>query len=48
MELFAQYFNLLLCYIELSIGFRTTRTLKKENPKIELLPPLADLVLNNI
>ena len=34
MELFAMYFNSLLFYIELSIGFWITWILKKENPKI--------------
>ena len=48
MELFALYFNLLLFYIELSFGFWITWILKKQNPKIELFPPLADLALNDI
>ena len=48
MELFALYFDILLFYIDPSIGFWITWILKKENPKIELFPPLADLALNNI
>ena len=48
MELLTLYFNLLIFYIELSIGFWITRILKKENPKIESFPPSADLALDNI
>ena len=46
--LFTLYFNLLLFYIELSIGICITWIVKKENIKIESFPPLADLVLDNI
>ena len=48
MELFALYFNLLLFFTELSIGFWITWILKKEDPKIELFLPLADLMLDKI
>ena len=48
MELFALYFNLLIYYIELSTGFWVTWILKKENPKLELFIPLADLAFDNI
>ena len=39
---------LLLFYTALSIGFWITWILKKENPKIESIPPSADLALGNI
>ena len=48
MELYSLYFNLLLFYTELSLGFWITRILKKENPKIESFLPSANLVLDNI
>ena len=48
MELFALDFNLLLFYNEQSIGFWIMWILKKENPKIESLPPSANLALDNI
>ena len=48
MELFALYFNLLLFYNDLSIGVWITWILKKENPKIESLPPSDDMALDDI
>ena len=48
MELFALNFDLILFYIEISIGFWITWILKKENPKIESFPPSPNLVLDNI
>ena len=48
MELFVLYFNLLLFYIKLSIGFWITRILKKENLKIESFPLSTDLALDII
>ena len=48
MELFALYFNILLVYVDFSIRFWITWTLKKENPKLESFPPSADLGLDNI
>ena len=48
MELFTQYFDLLLFYMEPCFGFWIKWILKKENPKIESFPPLADLALDNI
>ena len=48
MEWFSLYFDLLLFYIDLSTGFWITWILKKENPRIELFPSLADLALDNI
>ena len=47
MELFPLYVNLLF-HIELSTEFLITWILQKENPKIELFPPSADLALDNI
>ena len=47
-ELFAQYFNLLIFYIELSIGFWFTRILKQEDPEFESFPPSANLALDYI
>ena len=47
MELFVLYFDLLLFYMEFSIGFWITWILKKENPKIESFPSSADLALDN-
>ena len=49
MELFAWHFNqILLFYIELSIGCWITWILKKENPRIESFPQSADLAYDNI
>ena len=48
MEPFAQYFSLLLFYIELSNAFWITWILIIENPKIESFPLSADLVMDNI
>ena len=47
MEIFALYFNLLF-YIKVSTEFWITRILMKENPKLELFPPPADLALDDI
>ena len=47
MGLFALSFNLSSFYIELSIEFRMTWILKKENPKIELFPPSTEMALDN-
>ena len=48
MKLFALNFDLLLIYIELSIGFWITRILKEKNTKIESFLPSADMTLDNI
>ena len=48
MELITLHFNLLLFYIELAFGFWIAWIEKKESPKIESFPPLADLALDNI
>ena len=45
MKLFALYLDLLLFYTELFFGFWITWILKRENPKIELFPPSANMAL---
>ena len=42
------YFNLLLFYIEPSVGFWISWILMKENSKLEVFPTSADLTFDNI